>query len=212
MKEARWATSPRPSALHGADGQARGVHRKKDQTLEFSATAPTSSPRRCCSSARQVEALTEADVRVFAARAARFANAPRRPRWPSSCGRGRRRADRGRGRRLGAYRFTKYLTGDRVPKNQIERVSLIVGGKVARRQGRDGPRQQVGEAVWHRPRPHQRAAQRALPAAFADRAVAMCKERGLEVKVMDKAAIQKKGMKLFIAVARAAPSIRASST
>jgi leucyl aminopeptidase len=37
---------------------------------------------------------------------------------------------------------------------------------------------------------------------LADRAVEMCKERGLEVTVMDKAALTKKGMKLILAVAQ----------
>ena len=33
---------------------------------------------------------------------------------------------------MGSYRFTRYLTGDRVPKAQLERVTLTTSGKVGK--------------------------------------------------------------------------------
>jgi leucyl aminopeptidase len=178
---------------------------KKDQTLEFSANGTDLKPSRVLLvGLGKVEALTEADVRVFAARGARFANGAKATslavELPAVAGAERAAAE---GVVLGSYRFTKYLTGDRVPKHQIERATLIVGGKVGK-EGKDAMAlgQQVGEAVCIARDLINEPPNELYPAVFADRAVAVCKERGLEVKVMDKAALHKKGMKLFLAVAQ----------
>ena len=114
---------------------------------------------------------------------------------------------------LGAYRFTKYLTGDRLPKTQPrDAASLVIDGKVGQRR----PRRR-------RPRPADRRGRSASPATSstsrrtsstptrsptppsrcARRAASKCRSS-------TRPALEKKGMKLLLAVgqgsvARAAP-------
>jgi len=108
MKEGALGDSPRPRALHGADVKREEFTGKKDQTLEFSQRHRPQASKVLLVGLGKVEALTEADVRVFAARAARFANAAKATslaiELPAVAGAERTAAE---GAVLGAYRFTK---------------------------------------------------------------------------------------------------------
>jgi leucyl aminopeptidase len=153
--------------------------------------------------------LTEADVRVFGARAARAALSCKAGSLvvevPGPHGAvvapGTFERTLAEGIVLGGYRFTKYLTGDRVPKAQLDKATLAVSGKVSKEQ-KDAlaTGHQVGEAICIARDLINEPPNELYPEILADRAVAVCKAAGLEYKVFDRAALEKKGMKLILAV------------
>ncbi|MFO0755231.1 MAG: leucyl aminopeptidase [Byssovorax sp.] len=153
--------------------------------------------------------LTEADVRLFGARAARAALSFKASSLvvevPAPHGAvvepGAFERTLAEGLVLGSYRFTKYLTGDRVPKTSLEKATLTVGGKVQKEQ-KDAAAvgQKVGEAVCIARDLINEPPNELYPEILADRAVDVCKAAGLEYKVFDPAALEKKGMKLILAV------------
>jgi leucyl aminopeptidase len=153
------------------------------------------------------EALTPADVRVIAAKSARAAMGGKATSMaielPALAGAATGAVERAaaEGVVLGAYRFTKYLTGDRVPKYAIERATLIASGKVTKDQ-KDAMSlgQEVAEAVCIARDLINEPPNELTPEVLASRAVEVAKKHGLDVTVMDKAALQKKGMKLILAV------------
>ena len=137
------------------------------------------------------------------ARASR--SAPRRPRSPSSCPAASPGAERAtaEGVVLGAYRFTKYLTGDRVPKARARARHARRRRARSRkeREGGDGARPAGRRGRLHRARPHQRAAERALPRGARRRAPSRCaRSAGSRSRSSTSAALEKKGMKLILAV------------
>lgn len=103
---------------------------------------------------------------------------------------------------LGAYRFTKYLTGERVPKRALERVDLV------RAEGKPTAAERkaleiglaVGEAVSLARDAVNEPPNTMTPAALADLAVRIAKVGKLKVTVLDKKGILAKGMKLHAAV------------
>ncbi|MES1210510.1 MAG: leucyl aminopeptidase, partial [Pseudomonadota bacterium] len=123
---------------------------------------------------------------------------------------------------LGAYRFTKYLTGDRRPKTTLDKVSVFVanavGGVTAKSAAKAGARRA-------KPVPTDRHAKAALtaglhiaaavglardaineppnvvvPASLAAIARALARTHGFKAKVLDKRGIQAAGMNLHYAV------------
>jgi leucyl aminopeptidase len=109
---------------------------------------------------------------------------------------------------LGAYRFTKYLTGDRRPKKDIERAL------VAWRAGKDHPKpsseqkraltqgEVVGGAIRLTRDLVNEPPNEMTPARLAEVAVEVAKAHGLTVKVFDRAKIRSEGMHLLDAVGR----------
>jgi leucyl aminopeptidase len=174
---------------------------KKDQTLEVSTGASDLKPAKVLLVGLGSAALSEPEVRVFAAKGTRFALGAKASSLaitvPDAPGAERAVAE---GVVLGAYRFTKYLTGDRIPKVQLERATLVAHkvskeGKEAMALGK-----QVGEAVCIARDLINEPPNELYPEVLANRAVEVCSERGIEVTVMDRPALEKKGMKLIIAV------------
>ncbi|MBN2191623.1 MAG: leucyl aminopeptidase [Polyangiaceae bacterium] len=103
---------------------------------------------------------------------------------------------------LGAYRFTKYLTGDRAPKQTLERVDILrPAGKVtaAERRGLEIGIA-VGEAVSLARDAVNEPANELSPAGLAALAIRIAKVGRLKVIVLDKKGILAKGMKLHYAV------------
>jgi leucyl aminopeptidase len=101
---------------------------------------------------------------------------------------------------LGSYRFTKYLTGDRTPKATLDAVTLFVEKPSA--ATRDAARlgEQIGRAV-NLTRDLVTEPPNVLDAVeLANRATAVAKAGGLEIKVFDKAEIKRRGMHLLLAV------------
>jgi leucyl aminopeptidase len=176
---------------------------KKDQTVEIPCTDEV-KPARLLLIGLGKELVGENEVRLLAAKAGRFAIGAKASSLalevPAVRGAERAAAE---GVVLGSYRFTKYLTGDRLPKVQLEKVTLLVAGKVSK-EAKDAAvvGQQVGEAVCIARDLINEPPNELYPEKLADAAVAMCKSRGLQVTVLDRPALEKKGMKLIIAVGR----------
>lgn len=179
---------------------------KKDQTLDLSTAATDLKPGRVVLlGLGKADALVEADVRAFAAKGTRFALAAKATslalELPVALPGGAAERAAAEGVVLGAYRFAKYLTGDRVPKTQIERVTLALHGKLAK-EARSAAAlgQELGEAVCIARDLVNEPPNELYPAALAARAVEVAKAHGLEAQVFDKAALEQKGMKLMLAV------------
>ena len=181
---------------------------KKDQTLELSSGGTDLKPAKVLLVGlgdTTKNPLTEADARVFAAKGARYALGAKATSLAVEVlavpGAGAGERATAEGVVLGSYRFTKYLTGDRVPKTRIERATLVSAGKVTK-EGKEGMAlgQRVGEAICIARDLINEPPNELYPEVLANRAVEVCTERGLEVDVMDKPALQKKGMKLILAV------------
>ncbi len=101
---------------------------------------------------------------------------------------------------LGAYRFTKYLTGDRAPKSELDSVTVFV--EKADAAGRKAL--ELGAAVGRGvclARDLVSEPPNVLNAVeLASRAQAMSKENGLKIQVFDKAEIRRRKMHLLLAV------------
>ncbi|MBL9021457.1 MAG: leucyl aminopeptidase [Myxococcales bacterium] len=175
---------------------------KKDQMVEF-ATNGKLKPARVVLMGLGSSALSTAQVRLLAAKAARFAQAGRATSLsleiPFGVTGGERAA--AEGVVLGAYRFTKYLTGDRLPKSSLESVTLTTTARLDKtaRANVDVGRQ-VGESICLARDLINEPPNELYPESLAKYCQDMCKERGLKCTVFDKPALQKRGMKLILAV------------
>ncbi|HSO00238.1 MAG TPA: leucyl aminopeptidase [Candidatus Nanopelagicales bacterium] len=175
---------------------------KKDQSADFT-TYDRIKPSRVLLLGMGKGPHTDIDYRLLAAKGARFANGVRAQSIAVVVSEGVAGAERAaaEGLVLGAYRFTRYFTGDRLPKGSLERGAVLVPGKVAK-AGRDAVAlgQQVGEAVCLARDLVNEPPNELYPDALARFAAQVCKERDLKVTVFDKAALIKRGMKLIVAV------------
>ena len=151
------------------------------------------------------------EVRAAAAKAARTANADKLTSLSVALrGKGEagdiRAAAEGVG--LGAYRFAKYLTGDRRPKKEIDRAVIAWRGskdhpkataeqKAALAQG-----EVVAESVNLVRNLVNEPANELTPARLAEAASEMARAHGLTVKVFDRAKIRAENMHLLDAVGR----------
>jgi leucyl aminopeptidase len=103
---------------------------------------------------------------------------------------------------LGAYRFTKYFTGDRVPKQSLGRVTVVrTEGKptaAERRALQVGAA--IGDAVCLARDAVNEPPNELTPAALAAVAQKIAKAHKLEITVLDKKGILAKGMRLHYAV------------
>ncbi|AKU97181.1 Cytosol aminopeptidase PepA [Labilithrix luteola] len=176
---------------------------KKDQQLSLSTLGRVKADRLLVIGLGDVEKLSVADLRTFAAKAARAANADKAKRLVLGLpvgleGRLREVAE---GLELGAYRFTKYLTGDRRPKAELGQVAICLAGetpKDAKEQVDIG--QTVALGVNLARDLSNEPPNEIYPDTLAAAAVTAGKEAGLKVQIFDYKEIQKRGMKLLQAV------------
>jgi leucyl aminopeptidase len=107
----------------------------------------------------------------------------------------------GEGTGLGAYSFTKYLTGDRVPKKSLATVTVYGRGKgtVAEKRGME-----QGLAVAAAVNAARDAVNEPpnvlTPEALAEAARSVARQGKLKITVLDEKAIKKAGMNLHAAV------------
>ncbi len=113
------------------------------------------------------------------------------------------------GVKLGSYRFTKYLTGDRLPKRTLDTVTIALREGSAKEIGRPAQQQQsldrgiaVGEAINLTRDLVNEPPNELTPAALANVAKDVAKRHKLEISVLDRKAIIAAGMKLLDAVGR----------
>ncbi len=178
---------------------------KKDQVLDLPSVGVLKADRVVLFGLGKTSPLTEVEVRLLAAKGARFALGAKAQSivivLPEGVKGGERAA--AEGAVLGSYRFTKYLTGDRVPKVQLEHVTLAKLGKVGKADRTEMHLgQSIGEAICIARNLINEPPNELHPEALAEAAVAMCKENGLKVTVLDEKAMARKGMNLFLAVGR----------
>jgi leucyl aminopeptidase len=176
---------------------------KKDQTIDFSTNGATKPGRVLLVGLGGAGKLSDVDVRLLAAKGARFANGVRATSLAIDLPEGVQGAERAaaEGALLGAYRFTRYFTGDRLPKFSIDRVTLVTSRKVDK-AARDAVAagEAVGRAVALARDLINQPPNELYPETLARAAVEVAKANGLECTVFDKAAIVKRGMKLLMAV------------
>lgn len=175
---------------------------KKDQSVDFSSYGRVQAARVLLLGMGKGP-FTDADYRLLAAKGARFANGARAQSIAVVLPEGTPAVARAasEGLVLGAYRFTRYLTGDRLPKTSLERGTVLVPGRVGK-PARDAVAlgQRVGEAVCISRDLINEPPNELYPDALARVAVGVGKEHRLKVTVLDKAALAKRGMKLIVAV------------
>lgn len=188
---------------------ARNVRRdeftgKKDQVADFQANDASGAVK----AARVVVMglgkgpLTDVDVRLLAAKAARLAQSSKATSLsillPGVAGAERAAAE---GAVLGAYRFTRYFTGDRVPKVELQKVMLLTHEKVTKAH-KDAVAlgEKVAKAICIARDLINEPPNELYPERLADEAAKVAKECGLECVVFDREQLEKRGMKLIVAV------------
>jgi leucyl aminopeptidase len=177
---------------------------KKDQQLSLSTLGRVKSgDRLIVVGLGDLAKLGPADVRTFAAKAARAANADKAKRLVLGIPEGME--DRLReiveGLELGAYRFTKYMTGDRKPKTELGQVTICMLGKLP-----SDVKQaiEVGQIVGHGVNLSRDLSNEPpnviFPESLAEASKTAAKDSNIKVQVFDFKEIQKRGMKLLQAV------------
>ena len=180
-----------------------GFKGKKDQTLSVSTLGKLPAAKLVIIGLGDRAASTDVDARTFGAKAARCANSEKAKSLVIVLPEGLEERFRyvSEGCELGAYRFTKYMTGDRAPKETLVKVSFVLRGKVPPSAKADiALGQQIGEGVNLSRDLSNEPPNVLTPAALADAAASMAKARGLKAVVFDFKEIQRRGMKLLEAV------------
>ncbi|MBN9167816.1 MAG: leucyl aminopeptidase [Myxococcales bacterium] len=176
---------------------------KKDQQIALSTLGRVKADRLIVVGLGDVTKLGPGDVRTFAAKAARAANADKARRLvlgiPEELG------DRLReiveGLELGAYRFTKYLTGDRKPKAELSQVAICIVGNAPKDAKERIDLGQIVAGGVNLARDLSNEPPNVLyPDTLADASKVAAKDAHLDIKVFDYKEIQKRGMKLLQAV------------
>lgn len=176
---------------------------KKDQQLSLATLGRVKADRLVVIGLGDLAKLGPADLRTFAAKAARTANADKAKRLVLGLPEGLegRLREVVEGLELGAYRFTKYMTGDRRPKAELGQVTICCVGNVPSDTKRVVDAAQAVAAGVNLARDLSNEPPNVLyPEVLAEAARSMAKETGLEVKVFDFKEIQKRGMQLLQAV------------
>jgi leucyl aminopeptidase len=206
------ALSPSLHALDGALGGALSKQAakeeftgKRDQMLALPTLGRVPAEKIILIGLGERRSLGAGEVRTFAAKAARAANGEKAASLalvvPAGL-EGELRAV-GEGLELGAYRFTKYLTGERKPKAALASVVVATAGKTrptAKSQLATG--QKIGVAVNLSRDLSNEPSNVIYPETFAHAAEAVAKEHGLKIQVFDFKEIRRRGMKLIDAVGR----------
>jgi leucyl aminopeptidase len=206
------ALSPSLHALDGALGGALSklaakeeFTGKRDQTLSLSTLGRIPAEKVILIGLGDRRSIGAPEVRTFAAKAARAANGEKASSMALSVPAGLEGELRavGEGLELGAYRFTKYLTGDRKPKASLASVVVATAGKLkptAKAHLATG--QKIGVAVNLSRDLSNEPSNVIYPETFAHAAEAVAKANGLKIQVFDFKEIRRRGMKLIDAVGR----------
>ena len=152
---------------------------------------------------RDANGVTSAEVRAFAGRAARAANSEKANAIELVVPAGVESHLRyvAEGLELGAYRFTKYMTGDRKPKEVLSRVSVVVHGKAPRdAKAHTTLGQRIAHGVNISRDLSNEPANELPPALLAKAAVDVAKANKLKVLVFDAKEIVRRKMHLLYAV------------
>jgi leucyl aminopeptidase len=203
-----------PASLKAVDGALGGALSrlvakeeftgKRDQTLSMTTLGRLGADKLVLIGLGDRRSVGTPELRVFAAKAARMANAEKAVTLalavPALEGEMRTIAE---GLELGSYRFTKYMTGDRKPKAEL---AHVIVGLPAKPKGNAKAAVAIGQrvaAAVNLSRDWSNEPGNAMyPEAFAVAATSLAKESGLKIQVFDFPEIRKRGMKLIDAVGR----------
>lgn len=178
---------------------------KRDQTFSLSTLGRIRSEKILVFGLGQKRGIGPAEVRSFAAKAARAANGEKAKSLallvpPPLEGELRAIAE---GLELGAYRFTKYVTGERRPKAELKNAIVAISAKAgAKGKAAIALGQSIAGAVNLARDLSNEPPNVLYPESFAAAARRLAKDHGLEVEVFDFAEIRRRGMKLIDAVGR----------
>jgi leucyl aminopeptidase len=178
---------------------------KRDQTIALSTLGRLGAEKLVLIGLGEKRSLGAAELRIFAAKAARTANVEKATTLAVSLPGGLEGELRAvaEGLELGAYRFSRYLTGDRKPKRSLASVTIGVGGRLRpNAKATLAVGQRVGAAVNLSRDLSNEPPNVIYPESFAAAATKMAKENGLHVRVFDFKEIRRRGMKLIDAVGR----------
>jgi leucyl aminopeptidase len=178
---------------------------KRDQTVVFSGFGRVDFQRVAIIGLGARAGFGDVEARSFAAKAARLANAEKAKTLTMSLPEGLETRARAlaEGLELGAYRFTKYLTGDRKPKSELTTVHIIpagkaAGGAAAKKELELG--QGIAAGVLLSRDLSNEPPNVLTPAALATAAEVAGKMHGFKVTVFDFEEIKRRGMHLIQAV------------
>jgi leucyl aminopeptidase len=178
---------------------------KRDQALSLATLGRLAADKLVLLGLGERRSIGAPDVRVFAAKAARAANSEKATSLALALPAGldgelRALAE---GLELGAYRFTKYLTGERKPKAELARVVVGLSAKPkGNAKGALALGQRVAAAVNLSRDWSNEPGNVMYPETFAAAAAKLAKDNGLKIQVFDFAEIRRRGMKLIDAVGR----------
>jgi len=178
----------------------------KDQQLEVPAIGALPFSRVVLLGTGARGQLSSAECRLLAARAARAANSAKARSlvlgFSDSLAAEKLRYV-AEGIVLGAYRFDKYLTGDRRPKAELGTATIALGTRARIAKAHKSAieiGERVARAVALTRDLVNEPANELYPARLASEAQKMAKAAGLRCEVFDKKEIDKRGMKLLSAV------------
>ncbi len=178
---------------------------KRDQTLTLSPLGRLSADKLVVYGLGDRRSTGAGELRAFAAKAARIATGEKARSLAVvlPAGAESRLREIAEGLELGVYRFTKYLTGDRKPKSEVQSVVLACSGRVkpsAKTAVRIG--QSVAAAVNLSRDLSNEPGNVLYPESFAAAAERVAKQSGVKALVLDFKEIRRRGMKLIDAVGR----------
>lgn len=178
---------------------------KRDQSLSLVTLGRISASKLVLLGLGERRKLGAPEMRAFAARAARAGNTEKATSIAIVIPAGLENELRSvaEGIELGAYRFTKYFTGERKPKTELARVAVLTPARVtAKAKAAVVLGQQVGAAVNLSRDLSNEPGNVLYPQTLAAAAEKMAKDHGLKIRVFDFPEIRRRGMKLIDAVGR----------
>ena len=178
---------------------------KRDQTLSVPTLGRLPASKLVLFGLGDRDKVGPGEVRTFAAKAARLANAEKARTLVLAIPDGLESRLRilAEGLELGAYRFTKYLTGDRKPKDALDEVTIATERRLPPDAKRTIALGQGIAAGVNASRDLSNEPPNVLyPQALAEAAQKAGKEYKFKVTVFDDKEIEKRGMHLLHAVGR----------
>jgi len=178
---------------------------KRDQALSIAPLGKYPAARVVVLGLGDAAAAGAPELRAFAARAARAAQGEKAKSLTLHVPAGAEDHLRAiaEGLELGAYRFTKYLTGTRKPKESLDAVTVVGAKKLAASAKSDvAVGQGVGAAVNVSRDLSNEPPNVLTPIAAANEAQRVAKANGIKIQVFDFKEIRRRGMSLIDAVGR----------
>ena len=178
---------------------------KRDQLLSLATLGRLPADKVVLLGLGERRAVGAPELRAFAAKAARTANSEKCTSLALALPAGLEGELRAvaEGLELGAYRFTKYFSGDRKPKTELQKVAIGLAMRPkGNAKGAITLGQRVGAAVNLSRDWSNEPGNVMYPEAFAVAATKLAKDCGLKVQVFDFPEIRARGMKLIDAVGR----------